>query len=80
MKYFVALLVIIVGVFFVIKTEWILNSFGTSDWAEEHLGTSGGSRLFYKLIGVTFIFLALTGASGILGPFILRIFGRLFGL
>ena len=74
------ILIILVGVFMVIKTEWFLQSFGTSSWAEEHLGSSGGTRLMYKLIGILFIILSVMGMTGMLGEVIVGTFGRLFGL
>lgn len=49
-----------VGVFFVVKTPVILDFFGGVDWAERHLG---GSRLFYKLLGIVFILIGLIVAT-----------------
>lgn len=78
--YIIALLAIVVGCFLIIKTEWFIENFGTNAWAEEHMGTSGGSRLMYKLIGLAMIILAMMGATGLLGTVILNIFGGLFGI
>lgn len=80
MKYFIALAAVVVGIFLVVKTEWFLANFGAIEWAEAHLGTSGGSRLMYKLIGIACIALAVLGVTGALGEIILSIFGGLFGL
>lgn len=80
MKYAVGLSAIAAGIFLVIKTEWFVESFGASAWAEEHLGTSGGTRLLYKLIGLAMITISLLGLTGLLGAIILGVFGRLFGL
>jgi len=80
MKYIIALIAVAVGVLLVIKTEWFVENFGTNAWAEQHLGTSGGTRLLYKLIGIAIIILAMLGITGLLGPLILATFGRLFGL
>ena len=80
MKYFFGIGAIIVGIFMVVKTEWFLQNFGSSSWAEEHLGASGGTRLMYKLIGIIMIALAMMGMTGMLGSVILSVFGRLFGL
>lgn len=80
MTYLVGLIAIAIGIGMVLKTEWIVENFGSSSWAEEHMGTSGGSRLMYKLIGIAFIVLALMGMTGLLGSAIIGIFGRLFGL
>jgi len=55
-----------VGTMMVIKTEWLLENFGRMSWFEEKLGTEGGSRLGYKLIGLFVIFfglLMMTGSS-----------------
>ncbi|OGH78719.1 MAG: hypothetical protein A2983_04435 [Candidatus Magasanikbacteria bacterium RIFCSPLOWO2_01_FULL_40_15] len=62
----------------VIKTEWFLENFGHSDWAEEKLG-GGGSRLMYKLIGLAGIILAILAVTGALGEITISIFGSLFG-
>ncbi len=56
----IGILITAVGVFFVIKTAIILDFFGGVDWAERHLG---GSRLFYKLLGIVFIILGLIVAT-----------------
>jgi len=66
------------GALMVIKTEWLVENFGTSSWAEEHLGTSGGTRLLYKLIGIAIIFIAMMGATGLLGGFVMGTVGKLF--
>lgn len=78
MKYVLGILGVALGAIMVIKTDWFLNSFGTNAWAEEHLGTEGGSRLMYKLLGLLFIFISMLAVTGQLGPMILAIFGRLF--
>lgn len=67
-----------VGFLLVWKSEWLYQNFGTVAWAEEHLGTEGGSRLFYKLFGLIIIFISFLGVSGLLGGMILSIFGGLF--
>ncbi|MFB6181934.1 MAG: hypothetical protein ABEJ24_03485 [Candidatus Magasanikbacteria bacterium] len=70
---------IVVGSLMVIYTDWIIRNFGRNRWAEQHLSTSGGSRLFYNLIGIAIIFISLLGMTGLLGDIILGIFGGLFG-
>ncbi|MFH1564355.1 MAG: hypothetical protein ABIC82_00705 [bacterium] len=52
------------GFYLVAKTEWWLNTFGRIQWAEQHLGTSGGTRLMYKLIGLLIIFFAFIYITG----------------
>ncbi|HBV57987.1 MAG TPA: hypothetical protein DEB73_01860 [Candidatus Magasanikbacteria bacterium] len=66
------------GFLIIWKSEWLYQNFGTVAWAEEHLGTEGGSRLFYKLFGLVLIFISFLGVSGLLGGMILGIFGGMF--
>lgn len=80
MKYFIAILASAVGILLVIKAEWFYENFGAIEWAEAHMGTAGGSRLLYKLIGITFIVLAVFGVTGVLGEIIIGTLGSLFGL
>jgi len=80
MNIVIGILIIVVGCLLVIKSEWFVQNFGTSSWAEEHLGTSGGTRLMYKLFGIAAIVLAMMGMTGMLGEVIIGTLGRLFGL
>jgi len=59
----------------VMKTDKFLETFGSIGWAEQHLGTSGGSRLMYKLIGIAFIVVSLMAMTGLLGELIIGFFG-----
>ncbi|MFA7245241.1 MAG: hypothetical protein WC070_03630 [Candidatus Magasanikbacteria bacterium] len=79
MKYVWGMLVIVIGSFMVIKTQWMVENFGYSSWAEEKLG-GGGTRTLYKLIGIVAIILSLMGMTGMLGEVIVSMFGRLFGI
>ena len=76
LKIFGAILVII-GPFLVIKAEWFLENFGRIEWAEQHLGTEGGTRLFYKLLGLIFIFFGLTMVFNLFGGIVYWIFSPL---
>ena len=79
MKYFVVSLAIGLGMILIIKTEWFLQNFGAIAWAEQHLGTDGGSRLAYKLMGIILIIGALMVATGVLQAIMLNIFAPMFG-
>ena len=57
------------GVFLVLKTEIILGFFGTVDWAERKLG-GGGSRLFYKLLGILICFIGFMVATNLWNAFL----------
>ena len=75
MKWFIGLLVIGFGSLLVIKTQWIYDFTGPIEWADQHLGTEGGTRLFIKLIGIVIILGAFLAVTGILGGWITGIFG-----
>ncbi len=78
MAIFIGILITAAGAGLVIKTEWILNNFGRIAWFEEKLGSDGGSRLGYKLIGMLCLFfgiIVMTGSGDdfmrwLLGPLI----------
>ncbi len=61
-RFIVGLIVAFIGFVFVWKTQWFILNFGRIDWAEKHLGTEGGSRLAYKVLGTIVIFAGLTYA------------------
>ena len=74
MKYIFSFLAIIVGFLLVKYANKIVDSFGYMPWAEEHLGTYGGSRMMWKLIGVAFILGALLVISGLMNTILYAIF------
>lgn len=74
----IGIIAIIVGALAVIYTEWIVANFGVSDWAEAKL--SGGSRLFYKLMGILLIIVSLVVMTGMGEQILLGTFGQLFGI
>lgn len=69
---------IAVGALIVMKSEWLVQNFGANDWAETHMGTSGGTRLLYKLIGLAIILFSLLSVAGLMDDILVGIFGRLF--
>jgi hypothetical protein len=79
MRFIISLFLIIVGAAIVWRSEWLYREFGEIEWAERHLATEGGSRLFYKLVGLAVIFLGFFVLSGI-WDLLLGGFVRLLGL
>lgn len=77
MKYVLGILVIALGALMVIKTQWFIENFGYSDWAETKIG-GGGTRLMYKVLGIIFIFGSVLAMTGALGEILFGIFGSLF--
>lgn len=59
-----------VGVGIVIKTEAVLSMFGRISFFERYLGTEGGSRLGYKLVGLLTIFIGFLIMTNMIGGFL----------
>jgi len=72
---------LIVGIGFVIvwKANWLMYNFGRIGWAEQHLGTEGGSRLMYKLIGTIIIIGGFLHATNLGGSLIKWVAVSVFG-
>jgi len=64
MSIIIGLAAIAIGSFLVIKTEWFLDNFGRIAWFEDKLGSEGGSRLGYKLVGMLFILIGIIYLTG----------------
>lgn len=58
------ILITAIGVYLVLKTEWFLENFGRISWFEDKLGSEGGSRLGYKLVGIIIIFIGIIVLTG----------------
>lgn len=65
---------IFVGFWMIWKTDWIVQNIGRIQWAEQNLGTEGGSRIFYKLLGLVIIIISFMIMFGLFGGIILSIF------
>jgi hypothetical protein len=69
---------IIIGSVMVMRSEWFLSFFGRINWAEIHLGSEGGTRVFYKLLGMITILISLMVMTGMIEGLLFAIFGPLF--
>ncbi len=65
---------VVLGALLVLKSDWIVNIFGRVYWAEQYLGSEGGTRLFWKLVGLAIILISLLYYTEILQSFLIRIF------
>jgi hypothetical protein len=63
------IIIIAVGGLITIKSEAMLNSFGRIEFFEQYLGTSGGSRLGYKLVGILAVFFGILIMTNMIGGF-----------
>ncbi len=70
MNILLGIILIIVGALITIKTEALLSMFGRIAFFEKHLGTEGGSRLGYKLVGMLTIFIGALIMTGMINGFL----------
>jgi len=73
-KYIIGILIVAFGILMVIKTEWFLRFTGKIAWAEDKLGSEGGTRLFYKLLGIIGIIIAILIMTGHIQTWIFELF------
>jgi len=57
------------GSVMVIKTHLVIDLFGSVDWAEQKLG-GGGTNLFYKGVGLFFVFIGFLVATNMWDSFL----------
>lgn len=76
-RIFIGVIGLAVGTLMIMRSEWFLSFFGRIDWAEIHLGTEGGTRVFYKILGLLTIFISLLIITGMIEGFVLAIFSPL---
>lgn len=69
MNLIIGSIIIFIGYLLVAKSEWMLNNFGRIAFFEDKLGTEGGSRLGYKIIGLICIFLGFLIFTGMISGF-----------
>ena len=75
-KYIVGIIIIAVGALMVAKTVWFLRMFGRIAWAEAKLGAEGGTRIFFKILGVVAIIVGFLIMTETLQGWITGIFVR----
>lgn len=64
------LIFLVVGALITIKSEAMLSAFGRISFFEKYLGTEGGSRLGYKLVGILLSFFGILLLTGMMGGFL----------
>ncbi len=64
MQIILGIIITAVGSLLVIKTEWFIGNFGRLSWFEDKLGSEGGSRLGYKIIGVLVLTVGIIMMTG----------------
>jgi len=72
------LIVVVIGSLITIKAEWFYQNFGAIPSADKYLGTEGGSRLAYRLIGILAVIIGFMIMTNLLGNVLVGLFGSLF--
>lgn len=77
MKYVLGIIIIVIGFLFVWKSDWLMYNLGRIEFAEKYLGSGfGGTRIFYKLLGIAIIILAFMYMSGAIESILNGLFGN----
>ncbi|MFA6171422.1 MAG: hypothetical protein WCW77_01335 [Patescibacteria group bacterium] len=71
------LVIIAAGAITTIKSEAMLATFGRINFFERYLGTEGGSRLGYKLLGIVIFFIGTLVLTNLIGGFLGWLLGPL---
>lgn len=74
----VGIILIPVGILVSIYNEQMLRTFGTVPFAEEYFRLSGGSRLFYILLGVLTSVIGFFLVTGLFAGLVMGTLGPLF--
>ncbi|PIP67374.1 MAG: hypothetical protein COV79_04410 [Parcubacteria group bacterium CG11_big_fil_rev_8_21_14_0_20_41_14] len=76
-RIFIGILMTAAGFMMVWKTEAIVQFTGYNAWAEDKLGTMGGTRLLTKLIGLIVIFGGMLAITNMHQSFLQATIGKL---
>jgi len=76
MSYVLGIIFIIVGFVIIWKSNWMYDNFGAIDFAESKLASWGGTKFFYKLIGLGVIILAFLFMGGGVASLLRKIFSN----
>lgn len=76
---FIGIIGVVFGFVLIWKSNWIVENVGRIPWAEQHLGSEGGSRLLYKLIGLLVIIFSFMLMFGLVEGIITSIFSPITG-
>jgi hypothetical protein len=79
LHFFLGAILMVAGFMIVWKTEAILSFFGPIGFFEKYLGSEGGSRLGWKLVGILFFFIGFLIMTGMINSFMLWILSPLLG-
>jgi|TARA_B100001971_G_C18203570_1_gene546141 hypothetical protein len=75
----IGIILIIGGFLLAWKNEDVVGFTGYNAWAESKMGTMGGTRMLYKLLGVAAIFIGILAITNMHQGFLEGTVGRLLG-
>lgn len=83
-RFAITILLVALGFTMVWRTTWFLGAFGRIPWAEAHMTSSfgagmGGSWMWYKLLGIIIIAVAILYLTGVLQILLVNTLGTFFG-
>jgi hypothetical protein len=78
MRIVIGIILAIIGFLLVWKNEAVVGFTGYNAWAESKMGTMGGTRLLYKLIGILLIFAAMLAITNMHQGFLEGTLGKVF--
>ena len=64
MQIILGIIITCAGASLIAKTEWFVSNFGRLSWFEQNLGSEGGTRLGYKIIGILILFIGIIMMTG----------------
>lgn len=73
MHIILGLITMVIGALITVYSEYIFNTFGRIEFFDKYLGTEGGSRLGYKLLGVFVFFIGTLIMTNMIQGFIMWI-------
>ena len=71
MSIILGIVIAVVGALITIKSEAMLSMFGRVAFFERYLGTEGGSRLGYKLLGILAFIIGVMLATNVFNDFMM---------
>jgi hypothetical protein len=69
LKIFIFIIALVAGLYFLVKSEYIVRVIGHNAWAEKYLG-AGGTYLMWKLLGILVIILGFLYLLGDLDSYV----------
>ena len=76
LRILIGAILVVLGAAVVIRTNVVMDFFGSMDFADKYLG-GGGSRLMYKLIGILVCFIGFMYATNLWTAFLQATLGSL---